>query len=118
MKTNQELGKNGEEYAVKYLKSAGYKILVRNWRWGKAEIDIIASVDEYIVFVEVKTRSSEDFGAPYEFVSNKQQKMIINAAHEYILKNDIDLEARFDIITLIKNNKEKMEHIEGAFYPL
>ena len=116
MKSNQELGRKGENQAEKYLKGLGYNIVERNWRWGKAEIDIIAQIDGFIVFVEVKTRSSEDFGSPYEFVSNKQQRMIIHAAHEYIISKDIDLEARFDIIALVKNGK--IEHIEEAFYPM
>ena len=95
-----------------------YSIVEKNWRYLKAEIDLIAQKDDVIVFVEVKTRSSANYGDPESFVSDKQQKMIINAAHQYIMKNDIESEARFDIISIvISNKKEDIKHIEGAFYP-
>lgn len=118
MEEKHILGKKGEKTAENYLLRNSYSILEKNWRYLKAEIDIIAQKGEFIVFVEVKTRSSNDYGAPESFVSNKQQKMIINAAHEYITKNDIEQEARFDIISIIvSGEKSEMEHIEDAFYP-
>ena len=118
MKENHILGKKGEELAKNYLEKNGFNILEENWRYLKAEIDIIAQKAGFIVFVEVKSRSTIDFGNPESFVSNKQQKLIINAAHEYISRNDIDFEARFDIISIIiSGDKNKIEHIEDAFSP-
>lgn len=117
MNNKQDIGKYGENVASTYLKSNGYVILERNWRWRKSEIDIIAMNSNNVVFVEVKTRSSGEFGSPENFVSNRQQKMIIDAAHEYIVSKDIDLEARFDIIAIIIGAPANVNHIEGAFYP-
>lgn len=116
MNKKQELGKLGENRAVEHLKSIGYKVLERNWRWLKAEIDIIALNREELVFVEVKTRENNQFGEPEEFVSEKQQKMIINAAHQYITSKDLDQEARFDIVA-ITQNPFNLHHIQEAFNP-
>jgi putative endonuclease len=92
----------------------------RNWRYLKAEIDIICKDPETneLVFVEVKTRSSDEFGQPSEFVTIKQQKMIISAAHQFIVSNEREEEARFDIISivLLPNGKQELEHIKDAFY--
>ena len=119
MEEKHVLGKKGEEFAQKYLDEHSYTILERNWRNNKAEIDIIAKKNNWMVFIEVKTRSSEAFGSPETFVSEKQQGLIISAAHQYIEKNDLDLEARFDIITLIPNENEfEINHIQDAFSPL
>ena len=118
MEEKHVLGKKGETIAKDYLLEKSYSIVEKNWRYLKAEIDLIAQKDDVIVFVEVKTRSSANYGDPESFVSDKQQKMIINAAHQYIIKNDIESEARFDIISIvISNKKEDIKHIEGAFYP-
>ena len=119
MRTKKETGNFGEKEAIKYLIESEYQIIATNWRYLKAEIDIIAKKGDWLIFVEVKTRSTSDFGNPEEFVSNKQQKLIINAAHEFIVGNDRNEEARFDIISIIAPNgkMESIEHIEGAFYP-
>lgn len=118
MEQKHILGKKGEAIAKDYLLEKNYLILEKNWRYLKAEIDLITQKDGFIVFVEVKTRSANNYGDPESFVSDKQQKMIINAANEYIIKNNIEREARFDIISIIINNKKKdIKHIEGAFYP-
>jgi putative endonuclease len=119
MSTKKETGSFGEKKAVQHLLANDYQIIATNWRFLKAEIDIIAKKDDWIVFVEVKTRSSIDFGNPEEFVSTKQQKMIINAAHEFIIKNDREEEARFDIVAIIVDGTKvkSIEHIEDAFYP-
>lgn len=119
MSTKQEIGSYGEELAVKHLVKKGYKILTRNWRFQKGEIDIIALDKEWLVFVEVKTRSTIDFGNPEEFISTRQQKMIVNTAHQFIVDNDRQEESRFDAIGIvIQNNKVvQIDHIEEAFYP-
>jgi len=115
----KETGDRGEEIAVNHLKSKGYKILNRNWRSGKLEIDIVTQIQDFIVFVEVKTRSRKDFDLPKDLFTVGQQKRIVNASHDYILSNDIDLEARFDLIIIVLDNpnSEMIEHIEEAFYP-
>ena len=112
------LGDKGETIAKDYLIEKNYLILEKNWRHLKAEIDLIAQKEDCIVFVEVKTRSSINFGSPESFVSEKQQKRIILAANEYLQKNDIQSEARFDIISItIDSKKGTIKHIEDAFYP-
>ena len=118
MEEKHILGKKGETIAKGYLLEKSYTILEKNWRYLKAEVDLIVQNDDFIVFVEVKTRSSSNYGDPESFVSGKQQKMIINAANEYVIKNNIEREARFDIISIIiSNNTEEIRHIEDAFYP-
>ena len=118
-RTTKETGDNGERLATSYLEKKGYKILNRNWRSGKLEIDIIAQLEDLIIFLEVKTRARKDFDLPSELFSLGQQKRIVHASHDYLLSNDIDLEARFDLIIIILNNpnSENLEHIEEAFYP-
>ena len=90
----------------------------RNFYYDKAEIDIIAKKDaDTLVIVEVKTRNSEFFGDPQEFVTPSKIKLLVKAANEYVISNDLDMEVRFDIIAVIKNKTdEKIEHFENAFY--
>lgn len=112
-------GKNGEDHAVKYLIDIGYEILERNWRFSKAEIDIIAKINDIIIFVEVKTRSSSFFGNPEEFVSLYQEKMIADAASRYLEKINHDWEFRFDVIGIILKKEEvkELRHFKDAFFP-
>tara|TARA_B110000483_G_scaffold159284_1_gene189026 strand:+ start:222 stop:584 length:363 start_codon:yes stop_codon:yes gene_type:complete len=118
MEKKHVLGKKGETIAKDFLLEKGYAIVEKNWRYLKAEIDLIAQKDNFIVFVEVKTRSSNNYGGPESLVSDKQQNRIINAANQYIMKNDIESEARFDIISIIiSSKKQDIRHIEDAFYP-
>jgi len=113
------LGNKGEDAAANFLTNIGYKIKARNWRFGKLEIDIIAETKDFIVFVEVKSRSGTYFEQPFQAVTKKKQKFIIKAANGYIDKFEIDLEARFDIISIVEqDNKFEINHIEDAFYPL
>jgi putative endonuclease len=113
-----ELGKSGELMAADYLKSRGYKILEMNWKSRNKEIDIIALDENEIVFIEVKTRKSNYFGDPEEAVNLIKQKFLINAAEDYIVSNKIDLDARFDIISVISDgSKHNINHIKEAFCP-
>lgn len=113
-----ETGKQGEALAVSHLKQKGYKILETNWRKGVLEIDIIAKKQDELIIAEVKTRSTNYFGEPEEFVTKAKQKNLIRAANLYIEINDLDVETRFDIISvLIKGEEHKIHHIEDAFYP-
>ncbi|QQX77555.1 MULTISPECIES: YraN family protein [Aequorivita] len=118
MATHNELGKIGEEIAAQYLLKSGYKILRRNFYFDKAEIDIIAQKEEdTIVMVEVKTRNSAFFGDPQDFVTKNKIKLLVKAANEYMVSNDLNAEVRFDIIAVLKNQKEeKLQHFENAFY--
>lgn len=118
MAKHHDLGIKGEEIAAQYLLSKGYKILERNWRHGKDEIDIIARDGSFVVIVEVKTRSTGFFGEPEEAVTDAKQKFLVRAAEEFVLEKDIHLEIRFDIISIIiEGNKQTIKHIKEAFYP-
>jgi len=118
MAESHELGQKGEEKAFDFLINKGFKILFRNWTWGGHEIDIIAENKDFIIFVEVKTRSANFLDDPRNAVSRLKQKAIIRAAEGYIQRYNIDKESRFDVITIISNNKDfEIDHIENAFYP-
>ncbi|PWA06568.1 YraN family protein [Flavobacterium psychrotolerans] len=117
MAEHNELGKLGEELAVEFLQKNGYAILETNWTFQKAEIDIIAQKENILAIVEVKTRSSIDFGLPQDFVKPKKIQLLVKAVNEYVISNDLELEVRFDIIALHKEGKKfKLEHLEDAFY--
>lgn len=112
-------GSRGEEIAAKHLAGKGFRICTRNWRYLKAEVDIIAEKDNKLVIVEVKTRGSNEFGEPELFVTKQKQKHLAKAAHAYILQNELDMEVRFDIVSVLMKGKEPLvHHIEAAFYPL
>ena len=118
MAQHNDLGTEGENAAVAFLQENGYEILERNWRFQKAEIDIIAQKDKILAIVEVKTRSSLDFGLPQDFVKPKKIQLLVKAVNEYVIQNDIDLNVRFDIIAIHKENTQKfaIDHIEDAFF--
>ena len=117
MAEHNDLGKLGEELAVDFLEKNGYEILETNWVFDKAEIDIIAQKDNILAVVEVKTRSSVDFGLPQEFVKPKKIQLLLKAVNEYVIQNDLDVEVRFDIIAIHKEKTDfVIEHIEEAFY--
>lgn len=117
MGKHNELGRLGEDLAVKYLLEQGYQILERNYYFDKAEIDIIAEKGDQVIILEVKTRNSEFFGDPQSFVTRPKIKLLVKAANEYVVSNDIDKEIRFDIIAVLKNSsEERIEHFEDAFY--
>lgn len=117
MAEHNELGKIGEEIAVDFLTEKGYEILETNWTFQKAEVDIIAQKDTILAIVEVKTRSSVDYGLPQDFVKPKKIKLLVKAINEYVITNDLDVEVRFDIIAIhAKEKKFEIEHLENAFY--
>lgn len=116
MAQHNDLGKEGEQLAIKYLIDKGYSILEKNYRYIKAEIDIIAKKDNIVAAVEVKTRTSDYFGNPEEFVNPKKIKLLLSAMDNYMNEKDLDLEVRFDIIAILKKRSEtKIEHLEDAF---
>jgi putative endonuclease len=117
MAEHNELGKIGEELAVDFLMEKGYEILETNWIFQKAEVDIIAQKENILAVVEVKTRSSVDFGSPQDFVKPKKIKLLVKAINEYVIANDLDVEVRFDIIAIHAKGKQfEIEHLEDAFY--
>ena len=117
MAEHNELGKLGEELAAEYLQKNGYAILETNWVFQKAEIDILAQKNNTLAVVEVKTRSSIEFGLPQDFVKPKKIQLLVKAVHAYVTENDLDLEVRFDIIAISKNEQEfVIEHLTDAFF--
>ncbi|WP_397444677.1 YraN family protein [Polaribacter sp. R77954] len=116
MADHNELGKKGEQLAVDFLIKNDYKILEKNYRYLKAEVDIIAQKKDVLAAVEVKTRTSSYFGNPEEFVNPKKIKLLISAIDNYVVERDLEVDVRFDIIAIINNKKEiKIEHLEDAF---
>ena len=117
MAEHNDLGKFGEELAVDFLEKNGYEILETNWIFDKAEIDIIAQKENILAVVEVKTRSSLDFGLPQEFVKPKKIQLLVKAINEYVTQNDLDVEVRFDIVAIHKEKSALViAHIEEALY--
>lgn len=119
MATHNDVGRKGELMAKLYLEQQGYEIMDENWCHGKAEIDLIAYKDKVIIFTEVKTRTGNGFGEPEDFVDNRKQRLLAEAADEYIYLMNHQGEVRFDIIAILFRNEEnyKLNHIEDAFWP-
>ena len=121
MAEHNELGKKGEDLAVEHLLQNDYTILERNWTFQKAEIDIIAKKENFLAVIEVKTRSTLDFGSPQDFVKQKKIQLLIKAVNAYINDREKDfddaLEIRFDIIAIHKSEETfAIEHLTDAFY--
>ena len=113
---HKELGDFGENIAQLYLESKGCEIVARNYKFLRREIDIIARDGEYIVFIEVKTRTSAYSVTAAEQVDYKKQKRIIYAAKGWLLENNTGLQPRFDVIEVyIKKDKNYVRRIENAF---
>jgi putative endonuclease len=118
MSESNELGKQGEEIAISHLLKLGYYILEKNWRAGRNEIDIIAKDKDFLVIIEVKSRRNDNFAEPEEAVTKDKQQALVRAANAYIFRKNIDLETRFDIISIIHNKDEtRINHLKDAFYP-
>ncbi len=119
MSKHNKIGKEGERAAVDFLVKKGYKIRNINWRSGRYELDIIAEHNDIFVVIEVKSRSGTYFEQPFQAVNRKKQRFIIAATNDYIEQFKIDLETRFDIISIVAQGTSwNIEHIEDAFYPL
>jgi putative endonuclease len=117
MAEHNELGKLGEELAVEFLQKNGYAILETNWTFQKAEIDIIAKKENTLAIIEVKTRSSLEFGLPQDFVKPKKIQLLVKAVNAYVNENELDIEVRFDIIAIHKEGKSfVIDHLTDAFY--
>ena len=113
-----ELGKQGEIIAKRFLKDQKMLILDSNYRWKKQEIDLIAREGDELIVIEVKTRKHESYGAPENAVTRVKQRNLIKAANAYIQERQLDLDVRFNVISIIHNAYEtRIDHIQNAFYP-
>ncbi len=117
MGDHNDLGKEGEELAVAFLLGKGYTICAQNFRYLKAEVDIIARKGNILAIVEVKCRTSTFLENIADTITKKKIKLLVLAADQYVTRRDLDVEVRFDIITLLRNREETtIEHLESAFY--
>jgi putative endonuclease len=117
MGKHNEFGKLGEQKAVDFLVENGYEIKYKNYRYLKAEIDIIAQKANILAIVEVKSRSSDFLENIAETVNQKKIKLLVLAADYYVTENDLDVDVRFDIITILKKGKQfQLEYLKDAFY--
>lgn len=116
MATHNDTGKKGEMLAKQHLEANGYTILETNYRYKKAEIDIIAVKDDVLAIIEVKTRTSTHFGDPESFVNNKKIKLILEATNAYIDKTDVNYEVSLDIISVVIGKPNEINHIKNAYY--
>ena len=117
MATHNDLGKLGESLALKYLQQHGFTILAQNYRFKKAEVDIICRNQTDLVFVEVKTRSSRYYQSAHETVGEKKQELLKEAAANFMEQNEMTLEPRFDILfILFENETGTIEHVQDAFW--
>ena len=114
-----KLGQWGEKVARQYLEAHGYQLLESNWRYSRAEVDIIAQLDAQLIFIEVKLRKNNDFGKPETFVDRRKQLFLAEAASAYCEANQHDGEIRFDVISITGNPSTSYElrHLEDAFFP-
>ncbi len=117
MGRHNEFGKEGEQIAVDFLIGKGYAIKYRNYRYLKSEIDIIAQRDDILAIVEVRSRSTDFIVNIAETITKKKIDLLVQGADHYVTEHDLDVDVRFDVITILKNKKVfKVDHLEGAFY--
>jgi len=117
-KTTNAFGELGERIAERWLARQGYTMLARRWRSGHRDIDLIATRDGVVMFVEVKTRAALEFGDPVEAVHVQKRRSLCRSAREWLTKNgaDTDVAYRFDVIgVLLRDHRAWVRHIEGAF---
>ena len=115
MARHNDVGKWGEDVAADYLQRHGFSITERNWKVGRLEVDIIATSPNIVLFVEVKTRRTDNFGSPHEAVDWRKQKNLLAAMHQYMAINHIESPMRYDIISIVGSAESyELEHIENA----
>lgn len=118
MALSHHFGQVAERRAAQFYRSRGFRILAQNYRYRKAEVDLIVQKDNLLVAAEVKARSSNYFGPPESFVSRKKIQLLVMAIDAYIHQNDLDVVVRFDIISCIRlEEKWELRHLPDAFYP-
>lgn len=117
MGKHNEFGKEGEKIATDFLIQKGYVIKYKNYRYLKSEIDIIAQKENILAVVEVRARSNDKIIAISDTITPKKIKLLVMGADHYVTENNLDVEVRFDVITILKNTSIfKIEHLESAFY--
>ena len=119
MGKHNDTGKRGEDLAALFLEEKNYQLLERNWRHGRAELDIIAMDGKTMVFAEVKTRSDDIFERPENAVKNKKRGLMIKAAIGYMYKSKHENAIRFDILSVILRvgKDPQIDHFKDAFFP-
>ncbi|MCE1198909.1 MAG: YraN family protein [Marinilabiliales bacterium] len=117
--TARNHGRRGEELAREYLESQGYSILSVNWHYGHRELDIVASMGEEIVMVEVKTRFEDFQEEPWEAVTTGKIRHLVAAADAWLNLHQEDRETRFDVVSvvLMRDGTHHLDHFMGAFIP-
>lgn len=116
MTDKMEAGARGEQLAADYLVDKGYTILFRNYRYGKSEIDLVVQRDDWLVFVEVKARTSVEYGRPEDFVDWKKAERMIHAAENFIYATDWQGNVRFDIISVRLCEPPEIIQLEDAVH--
>lgn len=117
MGKHNEFGKEGEQIAEDFLVKKGYTIKHKNYRYLKSEIDIIAQKNGILAIVEVRARSNDKIISIADTITPKKIKLLVSGADHYVTSKELDVEVRFDVITILKNSKIfKIEHLESAFY--
>ena len=115
---HKETGRRAEELAAGFLRKKGYKIWHSNWRWGKKELDLVATFEGKLVVVEVKSMVGNRVNHPYEVVDRKKQRHMVSATEGFIRVFNSHLPTRFDVIAVIyHNHRVEIEHCENAFRP-
>lgn len=118
-RTTKEIGDLGENLAVTFLERKGYTILARNYRYSRAEVDIVAKLESVLIFAEVKTKSYTYYGEPSEAVTPAKERLLFDAANAYMEEQNHEGELRFDIISIVldADDKPTFKHYEDAFFP-
>lgn len=118
MVSTRDMGEIAEDLARQYLLKLGYEIVAFNWYYGHLELDIVARDGDELVIVEVKSRNGLRYEHPSEAVTSGKMKRIVEAADAFIIEKDLELETRFDVITVIFfGENHELEHFKDAFYP-
>lgn len=116
MASHNDFGKEAEEKAVAFLEKKGYQILAQNYRFQKAEIDIIAEFKNQFIIIEVKARADNHFMEPFEAVNKRKMRLILSATQHFLEDKNEDKEVRFDIISILKKGDNlEINHLENAF---
>ncbi|WCL80868.1 YraN family protein [Saprospira sp. CCB-QB6] len=118
MAKHHKIGILGEKMALEYLLAAGYQLKAKNWRYGRAEVDLIVFKDNVLIFVEVKTRKNAAFGPPELAVTSKKQQLLFEAAAAYMYAQNYEEEIRFDVIAIQLLAQKAIKHFEDAFFPI